>query len=82
MKSYQTIEQGSRGATYQNSEDTYTVYEISTYPKSSVLSGQMRRRWMDEFESLDEAKKAYPTAEVSDCTYRPPCLSHLGDDAY
>lgn len=78
MKSYLTIEQGSRGATYRNSNDTWTVYEISRYPRSSVLAGQQRRVWMDDFTSLAEAQKAYPKAEVSGCTYREPYLEHLG----
>jgi len=80
MKTYQTIEQGSRGATYRNSNDTWTVYEISRYPRGSVLAGQQRRVWMDDFNSLDEAKAAYPKAEVSGCTYREPYLNHLPDD--
>ena len=80
MKSYLTIEQNSRGATYRNSNDTWTVYEISRYPRSSVLAGQQRRVWMDDFDSLDEAKAAYPRAEVSGCTYREPYLNHLGSE--
>jgi len=80
MKTYQTIEQGSRGATYRNSDETFTVYEISKYPRSSVLAGQQRRVWLDEFTSLEDAQKAYPDAEVSGCTYREPYLNHLPDD--
>ena len=81
MKPYQTIEQGSRGATYQNDSDTFTVYEISTYPRSSVLAGQQRRQWMDQFESLEEAQAAYPEAElIGGSTYREPCLNHLSDE--
>jgi hypothetical protein len=80
MKTYQTIEQGSRGATYRNSNNTWTVYEISQYPRGSVLAGQQRRVWMDAFRSLDAAKAAYPRAEVSGCTYREPYLEHLGSE--
>jgi len=81
MKTYQTIEQGSRGATYRNSDETFTVYEISKYPRSSVLAGQQRRAWLDEFTSLADAQKAYPAATASGCTYREPYLNHLpGDD--
>lgn len=78
-KPYKVIEQGSRGATYQNDDDTFTVYEIGTYPRSSVLAGQQRRQWLDQFKSLEEAQAVYPDARVSGSTYRPPCLHHLPD---
>lgn len=77
MKSYFTIEQASCGATYQNDADTFTVYEISRYARSSVLAGQQRRVWCDEFASLAEAQAAYPHARVSGSTYRAPYLEHL-----
>ena len=76
-KSYFTIEQGSRGATYQNDASTFTVYEISRYPRSSVLAGQQRRQWRDEFASLAEAQAAVPQARSSGSTYAPPSLHHL-----
>jgi hypothetical protein len=79
MKTYQTIEQGSQGATYRNSNSTWTVYEHSTYPKSSVLSGQARRVWLDEYDSEAAARAAYPKAKVSGNTYRAPYLNHLSD---
>jgi hypothetical protein len=77
MRSYQTIEKGN-GATYRNNK--WTVYEHSTYPRSSVLSGQRRRVWMDDFETLDKAKAAYPKAQVSGATYQAPYLEHLPKD--
>jgi hypothetical protein len=77
MKTYQTIEFGN-GATYRNNR--YTVYEHSTYPRSSVLAGQRRRVWMDDFATLEEAKAAYPQAQCSGATYQPPYLEHLPDD--
>lgn len=82
MKPYQTIEQGSRGATYRNDDNTFTVYEIGTYPRSSVLAGQQRRQWLDEFDSLEAAQTAYPNAEFigGGTTYRPLCLNHLSDE--
>ena len=81
-KPYQTIERASHGATYQNSPDTWTVYEISRYPRSSVLAGQQRRRWMDDFDSLEAAKAAYPNAkEIGGSTYREPSLAHLPDES-
>lgn len=74
-----TIERG-RGATY--STDRWTVYEHGTYERGSVLEGQSRRVWLDDFETLDEARAAYPDADVIDgTTYRPQPLSHLpGED--
>jgi gluconate kinase len=73
-----TIEQGSHGATYQNDSDTFTVYELSRYPRSSVLAGQQRRVWLDDYPSLAEAQAAHPDAVVTACSsYRPPSLNHL-----
>ena len=77
MKTYQTIELGN-GATYRNSR--YTVYEHSTYPRSSVLAGQRRRVWMDDFETIAEAQAAYPKAVLSGSTYQKPVLHHLPEE--
>jgi hypothetical protein len=79
MSSYITIEYPSQGATYSN--DSYGVYEYSTYPRSSVLAGQEKRSFLDSFDTLEEAQKAYPNATFSQsCGYREPCLSHLSDE--
>ena len=74
-----TIERG-RGATY--SSDRWTVYEHGTYDRDSVLAGQSRRIWLDDFETLAEAVIAYPDAVVcAASTYQPPYLNHLpGED--
>jgi hypothetical protein len=74
-----TIERG-RGATYQS--ERWTVYEHGIYGRDSVLSGQSRRIWLDDFDSLEEAVIAYPDAVVcGSSTYQPPCLNHLpGED--
>lgn len=74
-----TIERG-RGATY--SSDRWTVYEHGVYERGSVLEGQSRRVWLDDFETLEEAVIAYPDAVLIDgSTYRTPSLSHLpGED--
>ena len=79
MSADQTIERG-RGATY--SSDRWTVYEHGVYDRDSVLSGQSRRTWLDDFDSLEEAQKAYPEAVVCACsTYSAACLDHLpGED--
>jgi hypothetical protein len=45
-----------------------------------VLAGQPCRKFVDNFETLEEAKKAYPTArEIAGTTYQPPSLNHLPD---
>lgn len=58
------IEYPSAGATY--SRDEYGVYEYDTYPETSVLAGQERRRFLDSFPTLAEARAAYPDAEYTD----------------
>ena len=75
----QTIERG-RVETY--SSDRWTVYEHGVYDRDSVLSGQSHRSWLDDFDSLEEAQKAYPEAVVcAFSTYSAPCLNHLpGED--
>ena len=72
------IEHPSRGETYIN--DKYGIYQYDVYPKGSVLEGQQRRRFIDNFETLEEAKKAYPEAVEAGCGYREPYLDHLPDD--
>lgn len=72
-----TIERG-RGETYAT--DRWTVYEHGTYPRGSVLAGQSRRTWVDDFDTLEEAVIAYPDAQViTGSTYRKPSLAHLPD---
>lgn len=74
-----TIER-ARGATYAS--DRWAVYEHGTYERGSVLEGQSRRAWLDDFDTLEEAVIAYPDAVVCACsTYQPPSLNHLpGED--
>jgi len=55
-----TIEFGN-GETYRNSRPT--VYKHDRYPSGSVLSGRERRTWVDDFDSVAEAKAAFPAAE-------------------
>lgn len=73
-----TIERG-RGATYNSGK--WTVYQHGTYPRHSVLAGQPQRIWVESYDSLGEAQKAFPGATVIEgTTYQPPNLSHLTDD--
>lgn len=41
------------------------VHEWDRYPRSSVLAGQARKRFIDSFETVDEAKAAHPDARMS-----------------
>lgn len=79
MLTDQTIERG-RGATYAS--ERWTVYEHGVYDRDSVLSGQSRRTWLDDFDTLEEAQKEYPEAVVcAFSTYSAACLNHLpGED--
>lgn len=67
------IEYPAAGATY--SHDEYGVYTYDEYPARSVLAGQPRRTFLDSFDTLDEARAAYPGAgwygEGSGYAYRP-----------
>lgn len=77
---YKTIEEASHGETYRNAKGTFTVYQIGTYSRSSVLAGQQSRRFLDTYDSLEAAQAAHPTAEVQGSSYQPPSLGHLPDD--
>ena len=61
MKSDIQIEFPSVGRTYAH--NTYTVYKYGTYPRSSVLAGQTRREFLDSYDTLEDARAAYPNAE-------------------
>jgi hypothetical protein len=75
-----------RGETYCDGKPT--VYAYNTYPRSSVLSGQERRIWVDRFDepvNLDEfvlaARKAGIRVDVmAGSCFRPVNLNHLPDD--
>lgn len=80
-KTEQVIEQGGRGMTYCHLTG-FTVYELGTYPRGSVLAGQQSRRWLDHFDTLIEAQAAYPKAVlIGGTSYTAPNLSHLPDDS-
>mgnify|MGYP006919384727 CR=1 FL=1 len=77
---YKTIEQASFGATYKHDANTFTVYEIGEYDENSVLAGQQSRTFLDSFDSFEDAKEAFPDAELIDgSTYQEPSLHHLPD---
>jgi hypothetical protein len=57
------IEYPTVGASYEH--DEYGVYAYDTHPENSVLAGQPRRRFLDSFDTLAEARRAYPKAAWS-----------------
>jgi hypothetical protein len=67
---------------FKGSRDGWCVYGWGTYPESSVLAGQSMKRFLDSFESKEEALKAYPQAEPSSDWLEPQVsLGHLpGED--
>lgn len=79
-----TLEQG-RGQTYHTANPV--LYAHGTYERSSVLAGQEKRSFIDEFDSIEEArsvieqlKKAIPGFEVDDW-FEGGGSSHVDVDA-
>lgn len=71
-----------RGETY-NRPGKVAVYGHFTYERGSVLAGRSGRAFVDEFDSVDEAKAKYPKARVLGfSTHRPVAeqVAHLPDD--
>jgi hypothetical protein len=55
-----------------------TVYGWGIYPRSSVLSGQPMKVYLKSFESMEDAKDAYPDATLSNKFLDPQVsLNHL-----
>lgn len=50
--------------TVEPDEDKFDVYGHSFYPESSTLSGQQMKVNLGSFDSVQEAKKGFPKAEV------------------
>lgn len=74
-----TIEFPSKGSTYCHRR--YGVYRYGVYPRTSVLAGQESRTFVTDFSTLEEAKAAFPDAEVVEGSrYAPPNLDHLPDE--
>ena len=63
---------------FSNEYRWYSVYEFGVFPRSSVMAGQTMKSFRDSFDTLEEAQKAYPHAEVG---YRDPnnTFNHLPD---
>lgn len=81
-----TIERGN-GETYRN--DNWTIYAHDSYPRSSVLYGRSRRRWIEDVEGTPEGlaiaeaacKQAKVKFSVSGATFQPDPMNDLPDDA-
>jgi len=58
------IENPMVGETYQH-DDEFGVYEYGVHPEGSVLAGQERRILRDRFDRLEDARAAYPAAQVA-----------------
>jgi len=54
----------------------------SRYPRHSVLAGQVQVKFVDSFDTLEEAQAAYPQATLSHALMMPTnSFDHLPDDA-
>jgi len=59
----------------------WVAYGWGTYPSHSVLAGQPMKCYLKSFDSLTEARDAYPDAELSNEYLEPQvCLNHLSDE--
>ena len=56
----------------------FSVYEFGVYGSNSVLAGQTKKSFKDQFKTLEEAQAAYPHA---DSGFRDPnnFVDHLPD---
>lgn len=73
------IEYPAQGATY--CREQYGVYEYGVHARSSVLSGRVKRIFLDSFDTLAEAKAAYPTAFVTEgCGFVEDRMLDLPDE--
>lgn len=75
---YQTIEPDGDGEYYPI---CYDVFEWGEFDSDSVLAGQPSKTAIAAFQTVAEAQKAYPKAEISEYPTRPPVHSfdHLPD---
>ena len=57
----------------------FSAYELGVYPRSSVLSGQTRKTFLDMFDTLEQAQSAYPRADLGAVDV-VNTFDHLRDD--
>lgn len=61
-----------RDLTIEHDDQGWVVFEHGEYEETSVLAGQPRRSFLDAFQELEDAKTAYPEAEVIEGSSRIP----------
>ena len=74
-----TLESG-RGETYRHSRPV--LYAHSTYERSSVLAGQPRRLFVEEWETWEEARAALAEVRRADRTFRFDDLGEGGGSTH
>ncbi len=57
-----------RGETYRHSRPV--LYAHSNYERSSVLAGQPRRLWVEQWDTWDEARAALAEVRKQDRTFK------------
>lgn len=57
---------GPQAAAEEDVERGFVVFGYGEYGRDSVLAGQARRVRLGSFDTLKEARTAYPTAGISD----------------
>jgi len=61
--------------------EEYVVKGYDRFPQNSVLAGQTRINFVDSFNDLEEAQKAYPEATLSHPMIEPVnTYDHLSDE--
>jgi hypothetical protein len=66
----------------ENGQFVVKSVDYTGYPSYSVLAGQPIIRFEDSFDSLDDAKAAYPMADTSHELIMPQnTFDHLPDDS-
>lgn len=48
--------------TIEERNGRFNVYQWDKYPRHSVLAGQPRKSWLEDFDTLKEARETYPNA--------------------
>jgi hypothetical protein len=74
-----TLESG-RGETYRHSRPV--LYAHSTYGRSSVLAGQPRRLFVEEWETWEEARAALAEVRRADRSFRFDDLGEGGGSTH
>ena len=64
---------------WQSDYRFYALYEFGVYERGSVLAGQTRKTFIRDYNTLEEAQSANPSAMVG---YRDPqnTFNHLPDE--